>query len=108
MNIDINAVVSDMLSAIKGTVEGNWKKVESTVNQFLQNRKERLQLLVQLRIDNEIDQDEFDSRLADEKLIIEAELNALAVLSKAIAQNAANAAIAILQKAVKAAISAAI
>lgn len=108
MNIDINAVVSDMLSAIKGTVEGNWKKVESTVNQFLQNRKERLQLLVQLRIENEIDQDEFDSRLADEKLIIEAELNALAVLSKAIAQNAANAAIAILQKAVKAAISAAI
>jgi len=108
MNIDINALVTDMLSAIKGTVEGNWEKVESTANQFLQNRKESLQLLVQLRINGDIDQDEFDSRLADEKLIVEAELNALAVLSKAIAQNAANAAIAILEKAAKAAISAAI
>jgi len=107
MNLDINAVVTDMLLAIKGTVEGNWGKVESTANQFLQNRKENLELLVQLRIDGEIDQDEFDSRLADEQLVIEAELNALAVLSKAIAQNAANAAIAILGKAAKAAISAA-
>jgi len=107
MNININEVLADMLSAIKGTVEGNWKKVESTVNQFMQNRKESLELLVQLRIDNEIDQEEFDSRLEDEKLVMEAELNALAVLSKAIAQNAANAAITILEKAVKAAISAA-
>ena len=108
MNININEVVTDMLTAIKGTVEGNWKKVESTVNQFLQNRKESLELLVQLRIDGQIDQEEYDSRLADEKLVVEAELNALTVLSKAIAQNAANAAIAILDKAVKAAISAAI
>ena len=97
-----------MLSAIKGTVEGNWKKVESTAKQFMQNRKESLELLIQLRLDGDIDQDEFDSRIEDEKLVIEAELNALEVLSKAIAQNAANAAIDILGKAVKAAISAAI
>jgi hypothetical protein len=108
MNFDVNKVVADMLSAIKGTVEGNWKKVESTAKQFMQNRKESLELLIQLRLDGDIDQDEFDSRIEDEKLVIEAELNALEVLSKAIAQNAANAAIDILGKAVKAAISAAI
>ena len=108
MNIDINEVLSDMLSAIKGTVEGNWGKVESTARQFLQNRKESLELLIKLRLDGQIDQEEFESRLSDEKLVVEAELNALMVLSKAIAQNAANAAIAILEKAVKAAISAAI
>lgn len=101
MNIDINAVLADMISAIKGEVEGNWGKVESTANQFLQSRKESLELLMKLRIEGEIDQEEFESRLADEKLVIEAQLNALAVLSKVIIQNAANAAIAILEKAVK-------
>ena len=108
MNINFDEVLAEMLSAIKGTVEGNWGKVESTARQFLQNRKESLELLVSLRLEGEINQEEFESRLGDEKLVVEAELNALAVLSKAIAQNAANAAIAILEKAVQAAISAAI
>jgi len=108
MSFNINEVSSDMLSAIKGVVDDNWPTVKSTAAQFLQNRKERLELLAELRIKGEINQEKFESRLLDEKLILEAELNALAVLSKAIAQNAANAAIEILEKAVATAISAAI
>ena len=42
---------------------------------------------------------------ADEKLIAEAQLHAIAVISKAIAQKAANAAIDIFQKAVMAAVN---
>jgi hypothetical protein len=108
MSFNINEVSSDMLSAIKGAVAENWPEVKSTAEQFLQNREERLTLLAELRIKGDISQVKFDSRLLDEKLILEAELNALAVLSKAIAQNAANAALEILENAVKAAISAAI
>ena len=108
MSFNINEVSSGMLSAIKGSVAEDWPQVKTTAERFLQNKKDRLALLAELRIKGELSQAKFESRLQDEKLILEAELNALAVLSKAIAQNAANAALEILGKAVTAAISAAL
>lgn len=104
MNFDINTVISDMALAIKGEIGENWDKVKATANQFLQNKKERFALLAELRISGDLSQEKFKSRLNDEKLVAEAELNTLAVISKAIAQNAANAAIGVLEKAVKTAI----
>jgi hypothetical protein len=105
MNFDINTVLADMSSAVKDTVSENWDETKSVANRFLQNRKERLALLAKLRIDGDLSEEKFKSRLEDEKLILEAELNALEVISKAIAQNAANAAINALEKAVFKAIS---
>ncbi len=104
MSFDLHTVIADMGSAVKNTVEDNWDEAKSVTIQFLQNRKERIALLAQLSISGELSKEKFKSRLEDEKLILEAELNALAVISKAIAQNAANAAIGVLEKAVKAAI----
>jgi hypothetical protein len=100
MNFDINAVLVDMLSVIKGTVTDNWEEVKSPVHQILQRKKERLELIAELRIKGELSQEKFQSRLSDETLVVEAELNALAVISKAIAQKAANAAMNALEKAV--------
>ena len=108
MNFDINEVLANMLIAIKGTVEDNWDEVKSTANQFLQRKKDRLELLAILRIDGDLSQKKFESRLKDEKLVTEAELHAIAVISKAIAQKAANAAMDILDKAVNVAISSAL
>ena len=108
MNFDINEVLANMLSAIKGAVEDNWDVVKITANQFLERKKERLELLAELRITNELSQEKFESRLADEKLVVEAELHAIAVITKAIAQKAANAAIDVLVKAVKVAIDTAL
>jgi hypothetical protein len=108
MSFNINEVTSGMLSAIQGAVAEDWPEVKATAERFLQNNKERLALIAELRIKGELSQVKFESRLQDEKLILEAELNALAVLSKAIAQNAANAALEIVGKAVTAAISAAL
>lgn len=105
MNFDINNVVDEMLSVIKGTVTDSWKEVKPITEQFFQRRKERLELLAELRITGELSQEKFESRLLDEKLIVEAELNAIAVISKAIAQKATNAAIDIFEKAVIKAIS---
>ncbi len=104
MNFDINEILADMLGAIKGTVEDNWPEVKSTANQFLQRKKERLELIAELRISGALSQEKFESRLGDEKLIEEAELHAIAVISKAIAQKAANAAMDVLKKAVGTAI----
>jgi len=104
MNFDIENIIKEMLSAITGTVGDHWDEVKSVANQFLQRKKGRLELIAELRITGDLSQEKFESRLMDEKLILEAELNALAVISKAIAQKAANAAINVLMKAVELAI----
>jgi len=101
LNFDINETLTDMLGAVKTTVKDNWNEVKDPASQFLQNRKERLQLLTELRLSGDISNKKFLSRLEDEKLVLEAELNAVAVVTKAIAQRAANAAIDVLQGAVK-------
>lgn len=101
LNFDINGTLADMLGAVKTTVKDNWNEVKGPASQFLQNRKERLQLLTELRLSGDISNKKFLSRLEDEKLVLEAELNAVAVITKAIAQRAANAAIDVLQGAVK-------
>ncbi|MCH6235358.1 hypothetical protein [Cognataquiflexum rubidum] len=105
MNFDINEVLFQMVGAIKQNVGENWDEVRNPANVFLQNRKERLALLAELLISKEITQERFDSRMEDEKLIAEAHFHAIAVISKAIAQRAANAAIDIFQKAVKTALN---
>ena len=101
MNFNIEEVTINMLNAIKGTVEDNWAEVKEPATQFLNRNKERLALLVDLRLSNELSQEKFESRLEDQKLVLKAQLEALTVISKAIAQKAANAAIDILETAVK-------
>lgn len=100
MKFNIDEVLAQMASAVKGAVEDNWDLAKSVVNQFLQNRKERLELLADLRISGDISQKRFLSRLEDEKLIAEAEFHAVAVITKAAAQKAANAAIKVFEDAV--------
>ena len=105
MAFDINEVLAQMLGAIKTTAKDNWSTVKDTANSFLQDRKLRLELLASLRLQNQISQEFFLKRLADEKKILESELHAVAIITKAVAQKAANAAIDILQGAVMKAVS---
>lgn len=102
--INMNEVITDMLAAMKSSVSHHWKEIKESMQHFLAARKARFELLAELRISGELSQEHFESRLQDEKLIAEAEMQALEVISKAMAQNAANAAIDIFQKAVGAAI----
>lgn len=108
MKLDIDTILKDMLAAIKRSVKDDWSEVKDVASQFLERRKDRLTLMAQLRLSGELSKEKFESRLADEKLIAEAELNAIAVVSKAMAQNAANAAFDVLNKAVKTALQAAL
>jgi hypothetical protein len=105
MKFDINEVIAEMVAAVKDVVGENWNEVLTVANQFLQNRKERLELLAELRISGDITKKRFESRLKDETLIAEAEFHAIAVISKAIAQKAANAVMEVLENAVKTAIN---
>lgn len=100
MAFEINEVVAQMLGAVKASVKDDWKLVKETASTFLQTRKDRLELLASLRLNSEISQKFFLKRLEDEKKILESELHAVAILTKAAAQRAANAAIDVLSKAV--------
>jgi hypothetical protein len=108
MNFDINEVIADMAGAIKGEVGDAWSEVQSVANQFLTKRKERLALLAELTITGDITIGQLELRLKHEQLLAEAEFHAIAVISKAIAQRAANAAMDVLKTAVQTAIGAAL
>src|SRR5687767_8583252 len=100
MAFDINEVVAEMVVAVKRTVKDDWQLVKETAGTFLQTRKDRLELLASLRLNNEISQKFFLKRLEDEKKILESELHAVSIITKAMSQRAANAAIDVLSKAV--------
>ncbi len=104
MTIDINEVAALMLEAIKNSVKDDWNLIKNDASTFLTSRKSRLELLASLRISNQINQQFFEARLADEKEILESELHAVAIVSKVVAQNAANAALDVLEKAILAAL----
>lgn len=100
MAFDINEVVAQMLGSIKDTVKDNWNIVKDGANGYFQDHKSRLELFASLRLQKQISQKFFESRLADEEKILESELHSIAIITKAIAQKAANAAIDIFQSAV--------
>ena len=100
MKFDIDEILSQMLVAIKDEVKDNWGLIKGNANTYLQNRKSRLELLSSLRLADEIKEEFFVKRLKDEKKILESELHSIAIVSKSIAQKAANAAIEVLQNAV--------
>jgi hypothetical protein len=100
MAFDINEVVAQMLGVIKDTVKDNWNIVKDGANGYFQDHKSRLELFASLRLQKQISQKFFESRLADEEKILESELHSIAIITKAIAQKAANAAIDIFQSAV--------
>jgi len=104
MKFDINEVLAEMAGAVKNEVKDDWQTVKITFANFLQSRKERLDLLADFRLKNEITEEFYQQRLADEKDIMKSELHAIAVINKVAAQNAANAAIGIFQKAVEGAL----
>lgn len=104
MSLDINQVFADVVSAIKGEVKDDWSIVKDATNGFLLSKQGRIELLISLRMADEISDEFFKKRLADEKDILQSELSAVALISKVTAQNAANAALNVLQKAVETAI----
>lgn len=108
MDFDFNELMADMASAFKSRLGEDWPQAKNTVVSFMESRKERLKLLTELRLEGEISQERFLSRLSDEKEMAEAELNTVTIISKVMAQKAANAAFEVVEKAIQAIINKAI
>lgn len=101
MKFDLEATIKGMVLAVRDSVEKDYGEAEYVSRLFLEANKNRYQKLVDFRLAGKIDDQNFQSRLNDEKLMLEAQLNTLAIISKVKAQNAANAAFEVLESAVK-------
>ena len=97
MQLDINEILADMLNAMKISLKDDWKVVKKAANNFIQSKKDRLELLAIMRLEGAIDNDFFEKRLTDEKEILTSELHSIAIINKVLAQNAANAALKVLE-----------
>ena len=104
MNFDLNQVLEQMTAAMEQVVKDKWHLVKDTTAGFMRDHKERLEMMSSMRLNGEIDEAFFEERMNDEKAILQSELSAMAILSASIAEQAANAALHVLMKAVTAAV----
>ncbi len=92
MTKDIDRIIDDATEAIKDVVKEDWPGIKDYATQVLQNKKEAIQEFAKALASGEITNEEFESAMAGEKKTLEAELVAPTVMTKAMAQKAANAA----------------
>ena len=104
MEFDIDKTFGDMLDAMSGVVTEDWPKIKSCVNKALQDEKDALEAIAKARLDGEIDDEDLNSQLADEREALKAALLVCKVKTKVMAQKAANAAIKVLTDAIKVAL----
>ncbi|MFT7412753.1 MAG: hypothetical protein ACI9J4_001115 [Paraglaciecola sp.] len=104
MSIDIANTFSDMAKTAGQSLEQDGASISSGFSEALKKNQASIAELVQARVDGEINDEDFATELAREKLIVEAEMISLEIASKAAVQKAVNAAIDVLTQAVSAAI----
>jgi len=104
MSFDIEGTFEDMLAAISGVVSDEWPALKECAEKALEDEKDALEMIADLRLAGEIDDEDLKSNLEDEKVVLEAALLACRVRAKVVAENAANAAIEVFNKAIAAAI----
>lgn len=93
MSFDIKAVLSSMASAAGTVVKDDLPKVRQCIKRALDEEKDFLAKLADARLAGVIDDDTLAQQLRDEARTLELSLLVCQVLSKRIAQDAANAAI---------------
>ncbi|MDR0970687.1 MAG: hypothetical protein LBM67_09150 [Lentimicrobiaceae bacterium] len=105
MNFDFGAVLAKMLTAMKNVFLADWGNVRATSEKFMQEHEESLQRLTDDRLNKRITEEEYEQYLRDEFTILEAQIKALKVVRTATTQKAINAALEVLERAIKGAIT---
>ena len=100
MEFDVDTIINDMVLAVRKSVQNDYEEAEIITRLFVQANKARYKKLADYRLLNKINEQTFKSRLEDEKLMLEAQFNTLSIFTKVMAQNAANAVIDGLEKAI--------
>lgn len=106
MDIDFDALIDGLTNVIQGSLESDLPQIREYAKKIVEEEKETLQLLANLRLNGEISDDQFKSELEDQKGIVKNQLLAIGAMSTAAAQKATNAAIKFLTETVLATVKA--
>lgn len=88
--ININVLSDEINDLVKSNVKKGFLKIKNNVNDIAIKRKERFALLIELYSKGQLSEDSFKSRLEDEKLMLEAELLTIKVISKSVIEEIVN------------------
>ena len=104
MAFDIDATIKDMGNAAAAVLAGEAPKIRDCLDKVLQDEKEALKAIADARIAGKITAADMKDQIADEREALKAALLVCKVKGKVAAQKAANAALKVLQNAVRAAL----
>ena len=105
MSFDIEQVITEMTNAVGATVKKGTSDIRNAVREILENEKQSLRELGEARARDDIDDAVFQRELEREKKVVEAELLAIEIMTKAMAQKAVNAAMDVFANAVRTALA---
>lgn len=91
MDIDIGAIFESAVGAATNAVKSTAPQVEDFLREIGRGHEDAIRALAEAFANGDIDEETFQSEMDDEAATLEAELQAAAVLTKAIAQRAINA-----------------
>jgi chaperonin cofactor prefoldin len=102
MAFDIEDVLGGMKDAMKGELDDDngWEEIKDYWEQVLEDRKEALRTIGDLRLQGALTDDEMEYELKQEKETLEIQFLALKQMTKSVLQRMINAAMAALRKAI--------
>lgn len=106
MSFDFEATFESMVSAAQTELLEDTEQIRNQMKQILEDEKERLKLIAAIKLDPTATDAEFDTALENEKNVLENAALALEIQVRATAQQAINAAINVLNTALRAAVQA--
>lgn len=104
MSFDLEQTLKDMLDSARGIFEDEWPMVKDDMERVFNDEREALRGIADARLRNEIDDEETEEQLNDEKEAFQAGLSMVRASREATIQRALDAASEVFWNAVKAAI----
>jgi|694.fasta_scaffold03506_3 hypothetical protein len=90
----------EMLGALEQQLGNDWPRMKDAAHSLLQQRKSRLAKLAELYSSGELDKKFLKQRLKEEEILLQSELNALAIVSIATLRRATKAAFRVLTQSI--------
>lgn len=101
MNINVDALISDMIGSAKNAAQNEGKNVLGYIQNVFESERETLKALCDARLAGQIDDAVFNQELVREKSVLEGELLTARIMSKAGIQKVLNAAMNVLQESIR-------
>lgn len=101
MAFDLERTLEEMADAARRALSRDAREAKAAAENVLDDQREALEAIARARLAGEIDDEQMEEQLRDEKLAFQAGLSLVRAAGKAAVQKAANAAFAVLAKAIR-------